>query len=69
MADQIPKSFDSESIKKIVKGAFYAVTPAAAIALLNYVGTIQIDNATLAAVVAWAVPFLINAVKEWFKGK
>lgn len=27
MADQIPKSFDSESIKKIVKGAFYAVTP------------------------------------------
>lgn len=69
MADQIPKSFDSESIKKIVKGAFYAVTPAAAIALLNYVGTIQIDNATLAAVVAWAVPFLINVVKEWFKGK
>lgn len=65
---QIAYTFDKATLTKIGKGALYAIAPAAAIALLEYIGTIQISDPALASFAAWGVPFLINAVKEWAKG-
>lgn len=59
---------DSVTLKKILKGMVYAMAPAAAIAALNYVGSIKIDDPMLASLVAWGVPVAINAVREWAKG-
>ena len=70
MSTQIAKSFsDGVTWGKIGRGALWAVTPAAAIALLTYVGSISISNPYIAAFAAWFVPFAINAVKEYFKGE
>ena len=62
-------TFDHVTIKKIIKGALIAMSGSAAIGLLDFIGALQIDNAAAAAVVAWAVPSLVNAVKEYVKGK
>ena len=70
MATQISKMFaDGVTWGKIGWGAIWAVTPAAAIALLTYIGTIEISNTYIAAFAAWFVPFGINAVREYFKGE
>lgn len=70
MSTQIAKSFsDGITLGKIGWGAVWAVTPAAAIALLTYLGTISISNPYIAAFTAWFVPFAINAVREYFKGE
>ena len=61
-------SFDKESVIKMLKGAVYAVVPAAALALLSYLQGIQISNPLLAAFVVWAVPTAVNIVKEWQAG-
>lgn len=60
---------DTVTLKKILKGMLYAMAPAAAIAGLNYLGSIKIDDPMLAALVAWGVPVAINAVREWGKGE
>lgn len=65
---QIEKSFDSATVKKIIRGAYYAVVPAAALALLNYIGSLHVSNPVLASLVVWAVPVAVNAVKEWKAG-
>ncbi|OPY78310.1 MAG: hypothetical protein A4E65_02333 [Syntrophorhabdus sp. PtaU1.Bin153] len=62
-------SLDRITLKKILKGALYAVAPAAAIAALNYIGSIKIDDPVLASFVAWGVPVAVNAVREWSKGE
>jgi len=61
-------SFDKESLIKIGKGALIAFTGAGAIAMLEFIGTINIDNVMLTSFVAWLVPVGINAIKEWKKG-
>ncbi|MDI6777562.1 MAG: hypothetical protein QMD77_00030 [Patescibacteria group bacterium] len=61
-------SFDAESVKKMMKGAAIAVSGAAGLALLNYVGALQFSNPVVAYVVAWAVPTLVNILKEWMAG-
>lgn len=66
--EQVAFSFDKATLKKIARGAIIAMTGAAAIAGLQYLGTIQISDPVLAAVVAWVVPTAINAVKEYIKG-
>ena len=66
---QIKFSFDSLTVKKIVHGATIAATASVALYILAYVGTVQISDPALAAVVAWAVPTLTNAVKEWAAGE
>ena len=65
---QIAYSFDRETVKKIFKGAVISACGAGAIAFLEYIGKVKIDNQTLALVVAWAVPTGINMVKEYIKG-
>jgi hypothetical protein len=66
---QTTLSFDKESIKKIAKGAAIATTGAAALAFLDYIGQIQINEPVLAMLVAFAVPTLVNLVKEFIKGE
>lgn len=66
---QIARSFDRETLIKIGKGALIAAGGAAALALLDYLGALQINNPILAAFVAWGVPVAINAVKEWLAGQ
>jgi len=61
-------SFDRETVVKIGKGALIAVTGAAAIALLEYLGTVEMSNPMLVSLVAWVVPVAVNTVKEWMKG-
>ena len=62
-------SFDRETVKKILKGAAIAATGAAAIGVLEYIGRIEISNPSLAAMVAFLVPTLVNLVREFFKGE
>ena len=61
-------SFDAESVKKMFKGALIAVSGAAGLALLNYVGALQFSNPMFSYFVAWVVPTLVNVIKEWQAG-
>lgn len=69
METQKAYSFDRESLIKIGKGTIIAASGAAALFLLDLAGGIQIDNPTLASLVALLVPAITNAVKEYIKGK
>lgn len=53
----------------MIKGALIAMTGAAALAGLDYLGTIEISNPLVATAVAFAVPTLVNIIKEWIKGE
>lgn len=66
---QIKYSFDKASLIKIGKGAAIAAGGAAALAVLDYIGAVEISEPILASFVAWLVPVLINLVKEWMKGQ
>ncbi len=66
---QIAKKFDRVTLMKIGKGALIAAGAPAAIGLLGFFGTLQISNPTLAMIVAWLCPVLINAIKEWMTGR
>jgi len=68
MTKQKKYQFDKKTITKILKGGLIAFTGAGAIALLQYFGALEINDPTLATLVAFVVPFLINLVKEWKKG-
>lgn len=65
---QKAKSFDAETIKKILKGLALAMCGGAALAGLDFVGTIEISNPLLAQVAAVVIPAVVNAVREYFKG-
>lgn len=65
---QKKKTFDKATLVKIGKGALIAAGGAAAIALLDFFGALEIDNVALASFIAWLVPVGINSVKEWQKG-
>jgi len=67
--DQVGFSFDQETLKKIGKGALISATGAGALFILNYVGSIQINDPNLASLVAFFVPFMVNVIKEWIKGE
>jgi len=62
-------SFDRESVQKIAKGALIAASGAGALAFLEYIGQIQINDPLLASVVAFVVPTLVNLVKEFIRGE
>ncbi len=66
---QTKKSFDSETLIKIGKGAAIAATAAAALYILDSIGALQLENPILVSVIAWAVPFATNTIKEWLKGQ
>jgi hypothetical protein len=62
-------SFDQETVGKIFRGAIIAATGAGAIAFLDYIGKVQIDDPLLASFVVWIVPVATNAIKEYIKGR
>lgn len=64
---QVAYSFDKASLIKIGKGALIAGTGTAALYILNAIGTIDIGMFT--PLIAGLVPFFVNLVKEWMKGK
>ena len=64
--NQVKNSFDEKTIKKILIGAAIAGGGAAALFLLNAVG--QLDAGGLTPVIAFLVPFLGNAIREYLKG-
>jgi hypothetical protein len=66
---QIQYSFDKVTLKKIGKGLLISMSGAAALAGLNYIQTIQIDNPLIATLVVILVPSLVNTVKEYIKGE
>jgi hypothetical protein len=65
---QIAKRFDKATIVKICKGALISGTGAMALYLLDYIGNMSFTNINIAALTAFAVPFLVNLVKEYLKG-
>jgi len=66
---QIKRTFDHDSVIKILKGAGIAGTGAFALYVLNAVGAMEFENPMLISLIAWIVPTLTNLVKEWMKGK
>ena len=66
---QIKNSFDRITQNKILRGAFIAVTGSAMLALLNYVGTIQIDNPLIASLIVFITPVAVNTIKEYMAGE
>lgn len=68
MDRQIKFSFDKVTLTKILKGAMIAATGGAALAILNYLGALEVDNPLLASFLVWLTPVATNVVKEWMKG-
>lgn len=62
-------SFDSITQNKIIRGAFIAVSGSGALALLDYLGTINIDNPVIASLIVFATPTLVNIIKEYMAGE
>ena len=52
---------------KILKGGIIAVTGAAALAALNYLGTVNVTNPIAAAFIVWFVPTAVNFVQVWLQ--
>ena len=69
MDKQIKNSFDAKTVIKIAKGAVIAATGAGALAFLDYIGKIHVNDPALASFVAWFVPVATVAVKEFLKGE
>ena len=65
---QVKKSFDKDTLVKIVKGALIAATGALALYILEAIGTIDFGS-SITPIVAVVVPILVNMVKEWAKGE
>lgn len=61
-------TLDKVTLIKTLKGAGWAIFPAAAIAGLEWLGQLKISNTYLAAFIVWFVPSAINWVREWKKG-
>lgn len=66
---QIKNSFDKESLIKIGKGALIAMSAGAGLALVDFIGTIEIDSPVVASLIVVLTPTIVNAIKEWRAGK
>ena len=64
---QIKNQFDYETLQKIGRGCLIAGTGAAALFILDAVGSIEAGG--LAPVIAALVPILVNMVREYMKGE
>ena len=68
MENQIKNTFDKITQNKILKGAVISAVGAGALALLDFIGALEIDNTLLASFIVWAMPSAINAIREYKKG-
>lgn len=64
---QTKYKFDKVSVIKMLKGALIAATGAAALYILDWIGSIEVGSWT--PIIAAIVPALVNVVKEWLKGE
>ncbi len=65
---QYKNKLDKETLVKVFKGAGIAATSAFALYLLNFLGTIELDNPLLTGFIAWFVPTMTNLIREWKSG-
>lgn len=68
MQNQVANSFDKSTIIKIITGGAISATAGIALALLNYLGTLQFSDPLLTLAVSVLVPFAVNIVKEYTAG-
>ena len=66
---QFSKSFDQDTIIKILKGGAIAASGAFGLYVLNALGQIEINNPLLVSFFAWIIPVATNAIREWMKGE
>jgi len=66
---QHKNSFDKDSLVKMFKGALIAGTAAVALFVLEFVGTLELENPMLVMLISSGVPILVNVVKEFRKGE
>ena len=66
---QTKNVLDATSLKKSIKGLLIACTGGAALAGLNYIGTIEFSNPNIVVIVAILVPALVNLIREIIKGE
>ena len=69
MSNQLQNQFDEVTLKKIGKGALYAGMSAAIIFVLTYLKTMNFNNALINGLAVELIPTLINAIREFGKGK
>lgn len=65
--NQTKNSFDQKTVEKIFRGALIAGSGAAALFILDSVGSIEAGGYT--PIVAALVPVLVNMIKEWMAGE
>jgi len=65
MPKSLKNTFTKTNLVKIAKGAGIAAGGAAALFVLDFLGTVEIDNELVAAFFVWFVPVATNAVKEF----
>jgi hypothetical protein len=65
---QTKNKLDKETLQKVLRGATIAATGTFALFLLDFIGTLELENALLTGFIAWFVPTITNLVREWMKG-
>ncbi len=65
---QYKNKLDKETLIKVLRGAAIAATGAFALFLLDFLGTLELENALLTGFIAWFVPVMTNLVREWKSG-
>jgi len=66
---QLKRSFDKETMIKILKGGLISATGAFGLYILNSIGQIEVANPLLVSFFAWVIPMATNMIKEWLKGE
>lgn len=66
---QVKNALDPTTLGKIGRGALIAFTGAGTIAVLGYIGALDIGNPTITGIIALIIPVLVNSIKEWMKGE
>lgn len=66
---QIKKAFDSETMRKIGKGALITAFYSIAVFILSMINGIDFNNSIVNALIVQVTPTILNALKEWYKGE
>jgi hypothetical protein len=61
------QQFTKENAINTLKGLFIASTGAFALGVLNWLGTIQLEDPTLTMIISVLVPTLTNLLKEYLR--
>lgn len=65
---QIKNSFCPVTREKIIKGAFIALSGGVAVGVLAVAWHLGIERASIISLLAFMVPVICNAVREFFSG-